>query len=111
MSDEIEGATDIGDNHMTKWYGWHPDRVLNPHVAHLPDVEEFGLAIVHLTPNGLPCQSLIHLDGPVQQEILRSSQIWQRDSAEGEPLTVSPSIQCGHCSDHGFIRQGKWVKA
>lgn len=30
-----------------------------------------------------------------------------------DPLTVSPSIQCGakDCNTHGFFREGKWVKA
>lgn len=28
-----------------------------------------------------------------------------------EPLTVSPSILCGSCKTHGFIRDGKWIAA
>ncbi len=28
-----------------------------------------------------------------------------------EPLTISPSILCGECGVHGFIRDGKWVPA
>lgn len=28
-----------------------------------------------------------------------------------EPLTLSPSLLCSVCQDHGFIREGKWVKA
>lgn len=28
-----------------------------------------------------------------------------------EPLHVEPSVLCGQCQDHGFIRNGKWVKA
>lgn len=26
-----------------------------------------------------------------------------------DPLTVTPSIHCLSCGDHGFIRGGKWV--
>ena len=28
-----------------------------------------------------------------------------------EPITLSPSILCRACGDHGFIRDGKWVRA
>lgn len=28
-----------------------------------------------------------------------------------EPLTVTPSINCTECGTHGFITEGKWVKA
>lgn len=28
-----------------------------------------------------------------------------------EPLTLSPSILYRACGDHGFIRDGKWVRA
>lgn len=28
-----------------------------------------------------------------------------------EPLTLSPSIECRACGDHGFIKNGKWVRA
>jgi hypothetical protein len=28
-----------------------------------------------------------------------------------EPLTLSPSLACRHCSHHGWIRDGKWVPA
>lgn len=36
-------------------------------------------------------------------------QSWQVESEE--PLTLSPSILCRGCGDHGHIRDGKWVKA
>jgi len=26
-----------------------------------------------------------------------------------QPLTLSPSILCGVCQKHGYIRDGKWV--
>lgn len=36
-------------------------------------------------------------------------QSWAVESEE--PLTLSPSILCRACGDHGFIRNGKWVRA
>lgn len=34
---------------------------------------------------------------------------WTLESKE--PLTVSPSLLCGSCGSHGFIRNGAWVPA
>lgn len=28
-----------------------------------------------------------------------------------DPLTISPSVLCGTCGNHGFIREGRWVPA
>ncbi len=28
-----------------------------------------------------------------------------------DPLTISPSILCPDCGDHGFVRDGTWVSA
>jgi hypothetical protein len=28
-----------------------------------------------------------------------------------DPLTLSPSLACGMCGHHGWIRDGKWVPA
>jgi len=35
--------------------------------------------------------------------------VWQVES--WEPLTISPSVLCLICGDHGFIRNGSWVPA
>jgi hypothetical protein len=114
MTDDTNKILDLGSNHIAKWYGFHPDRELNPQFSNLAefrDVDEFCLEIAHLTPVGEPCWSAIHLDGDLQRRVLKPSQIWQRISAEGEPLSVSPSIACQRCGDHGFILDGKWSKA
>lgn len=34
------------------------------------------------------------------------SHFWQVES--WDPLTISPSIRCLICDNHGFIRQGRW---
>lgn len=36
-------------------------------------------------------------------------QAWKVESEE--PLTLSPSILCRACGDHGHIRNGKWERA
>lgn len=38
-----------------------------------------------------------------------SSAGWTVEQAE--PLTLSPSIACRSCSNHGWIRNGEWVSA
>jgi hypothetical protein len=27
------------------------------------------------------------------------------------PLTLSPSLRCGRCPSHGYIRDGRWIEA
>ncbi|MGZ6376665.1 MAG: hypothetical protein ACXWPI_18345 [Ktedonobacterales bacterium] len=39
----------------------------------------------------------------------RIGQMWTLES--WEPLTISPSVLCLQCGDHGFIRNGRWVSA
>lgn len=34
---------------------------------------------------------------------------WRVESQD--PLTLSPSILCRTCGNHGFIREGRWVPA
>lgn len=34
---------------------------------------------------------------------------WQ--IVQEEPLTLSPSVLCTQCGNHGFIRDGKWIEA
>lgn len=35
--------------------------------------------------------------------------LWTIDQLE--PLTLSPSLLCTACGDHGFVREGRWVPA
>ncbi|MDE2096690.1 MAG: hypothetical protein KGL39_05530 [Patescibacteria group bacterium] len=36
---------------------------------------------------------------------------WTLQSGAAEPITLAPSIRCLTCGDHGFIRNGKWIRA
>ncbi len=114
MTNDTNEILDLGDSHVAKWFGFHPDREINPHYSDLeryPDVDHFCLEIAHLTPDGKPCWSAVYVDGEVQRRVLKPSQIWQVHSKEGEPLTLTPSIGCQRCNDHGFIINGKWSRA
>jgi hypothetical protein len=114
---------DLGDDHYLWYYGWAPDRDLNPQYAEFPDVEKAGASVGHLRPDGSYCEGAITFDvGPMSQLRLQKA-LWQVQS--WEPLTVSPSLLCrapvfdpdryriagSECGDHGFIRAGRWVRA
>lgn len=104
---------DLGQDHTLTFVCWMPNRELNPGLEHLPDVEKFGAVIEHQTPKGEVCRHGITFDGVVARQVEKEEGLWVVES--WAPLTVSPSLFCnpvaGGCGDHGFIREGKWVKA
>lgn len=100
---------DLGDGHTAQWEGWYPDRELNPQHAGIPDVEKWGLVIYHKNPAGQDCAGFVTLDGEVQRRVEPNrTNRWTVESLD--PLTLSPSVLCS-CGDHGFIRDGRWVRA
>lgn len=106
-------AVDIGDNHWITWFQWAPDRELNPQYgADQPDIPKAGVIVFHRRPDGALCSGAVTFDflpGPGPR--------WQVQSLD--PLTISPSVLCTWkdtpdgpvCGDHGFIREGRWVRA
>jgi hypothetical protein len=103
--------TDIGYDHRIAFTSWHPDRALNPQYEGIPDVERWGLIVEHKKPDGSDCAGAITFDGEVQQRVHPQAPKWVVES--WDPLTVSPSLLCRAegCTDHGFIRDGRWVPA
>ena len=99
---------DLGDDHWGEYSAWAPDRELNPSRAHLPDVERWGILIYHHNPAGEWCAGFCTFAGDVQREVAPSATVWQVES--WDPLTISPSVLCS-CGDHGFIREGRWIRA
>lgn len=77
------------------------------------DGDKVGLLYSHPMPNppvpGRRCMGSISFDIPELPEGERRYAVWQLHSLE--PLDVSPSLLCGTCQHHGFIRQGAWVPA
>ncbi len=108
---------DLGDGHLLWFFCWKPDRELNPQYKDVPDVDRAGAIVSHLAPDGTDCMSSINFDLPMLREVFPNDNRWQVIS--WEPLTLAPSLLCrapldgfnGHCGDHGFIREGKWVRA
>jgi hypothetical protein len=106
-------AVDIGENHWYAWVGWSPDRDLNPQYEGIEDTDKYGVSVGHLTPEGEPCQSFATVKGSIQIALAvragKETPMW--DLIQEEPLTLSPSLLCRRCGDHGFIRESRWVVA
>lgn len=96
-----EQMIDLGDNHSYRLGRW-PDTVTGE------DTDWHALTYDHLTPDGKSCQGYITLDVPAMRELWPTVERWTVES--WEPLTLSPSLLCS-CGDHGFIREGRWVRA
>lgn len=68
-----------------------------------------GLLERHSTPDGEECTGYVALDVPGVREWRPDGPLWRVES--WEPLTISPSVLCRQCGNHGFIRNGQWVPA
>lgn len=108
MSVEI----DLGHDHFLSYFRWAPDD-LPENVARygtpLPCVEKAGATVRHASKAGADCLSAVHFDIPEMLLFGGDRNVWKVKS--WEPLTLSPSLLCIRCGDHGFIRDGKWVPA
>lgn len=101
---------DLGDNHYLRWTTWAPEDLPQNRARYgtpLPVVEHWGAIVRHFRPDGGLCEGCITFDGEWQRKYC-TSPLWSVES--WAPLTVSPSLLCA-CGDHGFIREGKWVRA
>lgn len=94
---------DLGGGVRLWWFGWHPDRELNPQYADLPDLDRAGALIVH----GNGCYSGINFRSPGMERAFPEHATWVVES--WDPLTLSPSLLCRTCGWHVFIRDGKAV--
>ena len=101
---------DLGSGHSFTFFGWAPDRELNPKHADLPDLEHAGLIERHMRPDGVtPCEGALHFRiEPHCSRLWPGRPTWVVESLD--PLTLSPSVLC-NCGVHGFIRAGRWVNA
>lgn len=104
---------DLGHNHFLEYTCWNPDDLPRNRELYgypLPNIQRSGAIIYH--PNlktGGECMSGIHFDVQGMRPHWDNRQLWKVEQLE--PLTLSPSILCLGCGDHGFIRNGVWVTA
>lgn len=107
----MSNVLDLGDNHTLRFASWKPDRLIPANAkafADIPDVERLGATIIHTNPRtGDECRGFIHFD--CAEAAGFPGPFWKVES--WEPLTLSPSLLCRVCGDHGFIRNGQWVRA
>jgi len=80
---------DLGDSHWLLW-------------ADLNGESHYGAWVKHLSPYGGFCGGFVRFLGP------EGDKRWELISVN--PPTFSPSLLCS-CGDHGWVRDGKWVRA
>jgi hypothetical protein len=117
---------DLGDEHWLRYSSWDADLSLNPQYADLADripVAKFGALVWHLLPVGHASVNAAIWQNPEGRSLCIGGITFASDIAERiepnrpkwdvqawEPLTISPSLLCS-CGDHGYIREGRWVRA
>lgn len=99
-------ATPLGHEHFFRFFGHELD--IDTQRDSPLDAAHLGLINWHKTPAGAWCAGTIYFDREEGHELFRENRHWWR-IASWEPLTLSPSLRCTACGDHGFIRNGKWI--
>lgn len=72
--------------------------------------EPAGLTVWHRKQDGAWCCGWVSFNGSAWVKSF-GGRVQGWDVQQRAPLTLSPSILCRVCGDHGFIREGRWVKA
>lgn len=109
MTDELTDPTGhrhalaLGDGH---WLNW---------VTPYPDGPRIGAIIFHRAPPGSSgalgdgmCSCTVWFD---RDRAPSGRPIWQVQGAIDDRVTMTPSVACGSCPDHGFITGGRWARA
>jgi hypothetical protein len=89
---------DLGGGHRIEWYA--------PFANGDPGLSPGGV-IYHPRPGGKECGASFWLPG---SRGATPGHTWYVASLPGAPLSLSPSFQC-HCGYHGFVQDGKWIRA
>lgn len=89
---------DLGDGHWLRWTQYEGERV-GGIIRHTTDKTETGL-----------CEGAFWLRGNAFNRVRASPHPEWDLSGSFEIPTLAPSFLC-HCGDHGFVRDGKWVRA
>lgn len=90
-------SLDLGDSH-TLTFATH-------------DGEISGASIAHKKPDGSDCDGWIAFADRAWAKKFAPGAIATWAVEQDDPLTLSPSVLCRACGDHGFVRNGRWVKA
>lgn len=71
--------------------------------------ERIGLMESHPGRDGEECSGYVTFDLPAAREADPGAPFWTVESSD--PLTISPSVLCRRCGNHGWIRDARWVSA
>lgn len=71
--------------------------------------ETSGINYWHRTSGGDWCKGWVDFKGSKWSMSFGPDVGWT--VVQKEPLTLAPSLACRVCGDHGFIQNGKWVRA
>jgi hypothetical protein len=88
---------DLGDGHWIDWTEYKGSRC-GGIITHTTTKTETGL-----------CSGCFWIDDRFNSDTGGHRPVWQMTGTFEVP-TLSPSFQC-HCGDHGFVRNGRWVRA
>lgn len=70
-----------------------------------------GATIAHKKPDGTECGGWIAIEGRSWAKSFDPGSIATWTITQESPLTLTPSILCRACGDHGFVTNGRWVRA
>lgn len=88
---------DLGNNHFIKFCEYLGD-------------ERTAIRDKHLTKDGKRCEGFVPIKGRAWANEFKDVDGYQAwDAVSFNPLTLSPSLLCTACGDHGHIDGGKWV--
>lgn len=73
--------------------------------------ERSGAEVHHKKPDGSDCAGWIAFAGRAWAKSFQPGAIATWEVLSEDPLTLSPSLLCRACGDHGFIREGRWLRA
>ena len=96
--DMDKDTLDIGDDHVMTFASYEGEG-------------RVGASIAHKKPNGEECNGFVAFAGRAWARSFAPGAIAAWTVEQDDPLTLSPSVLCRACGDHGFVRGGKWVKA
>lgn len=91
----MSNLIDLGGGHTLTPFTWRDPNKVAGYIEEHPDARD----------PSQQCRGAVDLDtyeGAV-------GDTWHVEQAE--PLTLSPSLLCRVCGNHGFVRDGKWVPA
>lgn len=88
---------DLGDDHWLRFSHYEGERA--------------GATVWHRRPDGNKCAGWIAFAGRSWAKAFASNPIATWEIEAEEPLTLSPSLLCRVCGDHGFVRGGRWMRA